>query len=274
MTCPICNEALDPAAGTTHPNCAPWADAGEDPDAAALKHELMEMIRWADQEDPRSKQIMIGPSEIGAVCARRVGYRLAEIPPVNVEFDPWPAIVGTALHSWLDNAIESWSQAHGSTRWRTENLVNVTDVIAGRADLYDTQRNMVIDHKGAGVDVMRQVRKDGPKPEHRIQVQLYGLGYLRHGYDVKKVAVVYYPRAGWLRDSYVWVADFEPDLAYAALDRLGNIGRQLIGLDILNNPQRWDQVPATPSNACGLCPWYDPGRDSDRGADETGCPGN
>jgi len=273
VTCPICNTRLDPAAGTSHPNCAPWADSDENSDAVLLKHELMEIILWADKGNPRSRQQKIGPSEIGVVCDRRVGYRIAEIPPINVDSDPWPAIVGTAIHNWLDQAIRSWGEVNQSTRWRTETPVQMGEFVTGRSDLFDTKRGIVVDHKGAGREVLREVRVDGPKPEHKVQVQTYGLGYSRLGYQVKKVALVYYPRAGWLRDSYVWVDDYDPEVAYAALDRLGDISRTLVALDVIGNPHRWEQVPATPSNACGLCSWYNPGRDAERGADNTGCPG-
>lgn len=271
--CPICKEPVHPAAGTTHPGCAPWADPDENSDAALLKHELMQMILWADRNAPRSQQKMIGPSEIGVVCDRRIGYRVAEIPEVNLDNDPWPAIVGTALHSWLDDAVTNWSRSHGSTRWQTERSVPVTELIRGRGDLFDTERGIVVDHKGAGNTVMQWVKANGAKSEHKVQVQLYGLGYQNLGHEVKKVAVVYYPRAGWLRDSYAWVADFDPQVAYDALTRLGNISQNVLGLDILNHPHRWEQVEPTPSNACGLCPWYDPGRESERGADDKGCPG-
>lgn len=233
----------------------------------------MQVILWAERQNPRAQQKMIGPSEIGAVCDRRIGYRIAEITPCNVDADPWPAVVGTGMHLWLNNAFTAWNKAHASTRWETESPLLITDLVIGHGDLYDHESGMVIDHKGAGNDVMRQVRANGPKPEHEVQTQLYGLGYQRLGYAVKKVAVIYYPRAGWLRDSYVWVDDFRPEVAYAALDRLGNISKHLVGLDVIRNPHRWEQVDATPSNACGLCDWYNPGRDPERGADDRGCPG-
>lgn len=275
MTCPICNEALDPAAGKTHPNCTPWSDEDDDIEAVVLKHQLMQIILWADQNAPRSQQMEIGPSEIGSVCDRQIGYRVAQVQACNTGSDPWPAIVGTGMHSWLKEAVDAWNtRAPGEPlEWLTELELQVSPLVHGHGDLFHIPKGMVIDHKGAGTEVMRQVRKDGPKPEHKVQVQLYGLGYQARGLTVKKVAIVYYPRAGWLRDCYVWVDDFQPEVAYAALDRLGTISRTVLGLDVLNKPHLWEQIPATPSNACGLCDWYDPGRHPDKGADNTGCPG-
>lgn len=233
----------------------------------------MEMVLWADKQDARSQQQNLGPSELGSVCDRRIGYRAAEIPRINVDTDPWPAIVGTAVHKWLDSAVHAWNQANNTDRWRTETPLQVNEFVTGRSDLYDTKRHMVIDHKSTGTEVMRQIRNDGPHPEHKVQVQVYGLGYQRLGFNVKKVALAYYPRAGWLQNMYVWVDDFDPEVAYAALNRLGEISQTLVKLDVIRNPHRWEQVPATPSNSCGLCDWYNPGRDMERGADDTGCPG-
>lgn len=273
LTCPICQGDLDPAAGQTHPTCTPWSDEGDDLDAVILKHQLMEMILWAENQNPRNHQAQIGPSEIGSVCNRQIGYRIAAVQACNTGSDPWPAIVGTGMHSWLEDAVTAWNRAHNTQDWLTEMPLSIDGLIRGKGDLFNVPKGMVIDHKGAGVEVMRQVRKEGPKPQHKVQVQLYGLGYAARGFTVKKVAIVYYPRAGWLRDCYVWVDDFSPEVAYAALDRLGDISRQLLSLDVPNNPHRWEQVEATPSNACGLCDWYDPGRHPERGADNTGCPG-
>lgn len=276
MTCPICSQKLDPAAGTTHPTCAPWADDDSDPEAALLKHQLIEIITWADRNAPRSLQQMIGPSEIGVVCDRRIGYRIAEITPCNVEFDPWPAIVGTAIHRWLDDAVVTWSKAHADNNWLAESQLpplQVTELVEGHGDLFHVGRGTVIDHKTAGPDVMRLVRQEGAKPEHKIQVQCYGLGFHNRGYTVNKVAIIYYPRSGWLGNCQVWVDDFRPDVAYAALDRLGSISRELLSRDVLRHPEQWSEVSATPSNECGLCPWYDPNRYANRAADETGCPG-
>lgn len=272
--CPVCHEPVHPAAGTSHSMCAPWADDADDAEAVALKHQLMQIILWAEQQNPRSRQVEIGPSEIGAVCDRQIGYRVAQVAACNTGSDPWPAIVGTAMHSWLKDAVDAWNlRTSDPLEWLTEIALEINPLVHGHGDLFNIPKGMVIDHKGAGVEVMRQVRKDGPKPEHEVQVQLYGLGYQARGFAVKKVAIVYYPRAGWLRDAYVWVDDFRPEIAYAALDRLGQISRLLVNIDVLNNPHRWEQVSATPSNACGLCDWYDPGRHPDKGPDNTGCPG-
>jgi len=277
LNCPVCQEALDPAGAgpyAAHPGCITFGEPfDEDPLARRIKDNMIQMIQWAERESPRSKQQQIGPSEIGDPCDRRIAYRIAGVPEVNTSFDPWAAIVGTAIHSWLDDAVTAWTKAHGSKDWITETPVTLSEFVKGRSDLYWLGTDCVIDHKGAGPDVMRKLRKDGPGPGYVVQVQCYGYGYEMLGYPVKKVALAFYPRAGWLRDMYVWTADYDRSVAVGALNRLSRIATELIDRDVLNQSHRWEDVVPTPSNSCGFCPWYVPDRDMDRGADATGCPG-
>jgi hypothetical protein len=212
---------------------------------------------------------------MGDPCDRRVGYRIAEVPETNTGFDPWAAIVGTSIHSWLDDAISSWVVATASKAWLTETPVTLDGFIKGRSDLFNVDEACVIDHKGAGPSVMKKVVKDGPGPGYVVQVQLYGYGYEQLGYEVKKVALAFYPRAGWLRDMYVWTADYDRDVALAALARVSRIATEVVALDILKegHGHRWEQIEATPTDHCGFCPWYQRDRTPEMGADETGCPG-
>ena len=277
MKCVACGGDMDPvlAPAVTHPMCVPaFAELqDEDPFSQLLKTKLIEMVRWAEKQNPRSKQVAIGPSEIGDQCDRRIGYRIAQVSACNTEFDQWPATVGTAVHSWLDDAVQAWMGEHDDPSWATETTLSVTEFVEGHSDLYSHQHQAVIDWKTAGPDVMKKIRKDGPPPGYMIQTHIYGYGFEQKGWPVKKVALAFLPRAGWLKDMYVWSADYDRSVAEAALTRLYGIARKVVSLDVLKQSHRWEQIEATPSNACGFCPWYDPGRDLERGADETGCPG-
>lgn len=274
--CVACGNEMDPALApaATHPACSSsFTELVDDPFAEMLKQKLIEIILWADKQNPRSRQIAIGPSEIGDLCDRRIGYRIAQIPACNTDFDPWAAIVGTALHSWLDDAVQLWMDHHRDPSWSTETELSIGDFIEGHSDLYSHEYQAVIDWKGAGPDVMKKVRKEGPPDGYMIQTHIYGYGFEQNGWPVKKVALAFLPRAGWLKDMYVWSADYSREIAVAALNRLYGIARTVVSLDILKESHRWDDVEATPSNGCGFCPWYNPGRDPERPADHTGCPG-
>jgi hypothetical protein len=275
MNCTICNERLDPVleSSGTHPNCFPFAELDEgDPFATMVKTKLIQMIQWAENEAPRSKQTALGVSDISVTCDRRLGYRIAEVPATNVDMDKWPAIVGTSIHAWMERAVNSWMRFHDRV-WDTEATLRIDDLILGHADLYSREHAAVIDYKTASSDVMRKVRKDGPPEHYQIQIQLYGYGFEQTGQRVDKVCLVFLPRAGWLKDSHVWCTDYNRDLAVMAINRVYAIAQQLVNLETSIHPHRWEQVTAHPSNECGWCPLYDPGRPLELGADDKGCPG-
>lgn len=259
----------------THPNCFQFMEVDEgDPFANRLKTSLIEVILWAEQRNPRGFQVPIGPSELGVVCDRRIGYRLAGVPACNVDMDPWPMIVGTAMHSWLERAFQWWNEANTRTpAWMTETQMQLDPVVQGTSDLYSHEYKAVIDWKGAGPDVMRKVRKDGPPLGYRVQAQLYGYGYSLRGLPVEKVCLVFLPRAGWLKDMYVWCADYDQTVAVDAIDRMYTIAHNLLALDISKYPDQWNEVPATPGNDCGWCPWYNPSTEMGDAASDQGCPG-
>jgi hypothetical protein len=248
--------------------------AGPDPDSAWLKHQLTEMILWADAASARSHQVNLGPSELSSLCDRQIGYRIAGVPAVNHTLDPWAAIVGTAIHAWLEKTVNAWNLTHAEPfEWITEKERQLTDFVTGHCDLFNVPRMMVVDHKSAGPDKMKEVLKLGPSQAYQTQVQLYGYGYEQAGYEVKKVALAFYPRSGLLRNLFTWVAPYDRTVAEAALARVPAIGQKLLYLDVLNNPHRWEQVDATPGHDCGFCDHYRFDRMPEEGASDQGCPG-
>lgn len=244
-----------------------------DPFSLLLKQNMIDIIQWEDKRNPRSHQVLIGPSEIGDPCKRRIAYRLAQTEPCNVDFDTWPAIVGTAIHRWLETAITNWDKARGRSEWLTETTLVVNDFVEGHADLYWTEHQCVIDHKTQGPDIFRKTKKDGPAPGYVIQAQIYGYGFEMAGYPVKKVALTFFSRAGWLKDMYVWSADYDRTVAEDALQRVFDIATESVRLDVLNKSHAFNLIEATPSNSCGMCDWYNSAKQPDQGADEFGCPG-
>ena len=279
--CLVCGQPMDPSLSPeqTHPACSPSAvfefeePYGEDPFNSALKRKLIEIILWADQQNPRASQIKIGPSEIGDPCDRRIAYRLAGVPAVNVAFDPWAAIVGTALHSWLERAVTDWVVAKKDNNWTTEQTLHIDEFVEGHSDLYSHAEQAVIDWKGAGPDVMKKLKRDGPSIGYQIQTHIYGYGFERHGWPVDRVVLAFLPRAGWLRDMYVWSAPYDRSIAEAAIARVYSIAQRTVELDVLTQSHRWEQIDAVPSNACGFCPWYSNIRTAEEGASDKGCPG-
>lgn len=250
-----------------------FAPLGGDPAAAALKQELTNIIMWNDREAPRSKQRAIGPSEVGDPCDRRIAYRIANTPRINFS-DPWPAIVGTSIHAWLEAAIERYQQLHGDQGWITELRVAPDDLVRGRSDLYNSKTGTVVDWKTAGSDKVKKLHRGDPPSEGYVsQINLYGLGYERAGYTVNNVALVFLPRSGWLEDAFVWRAPYDRDRALAVLERFYRIGYSLLDLDIENHPENFARVPAKPGDSCVWCPMFNRRMDPTVQASDIGCPG-
>jgi hypothetical protein len=248
--------------------------AGAPDDATELKRTLIDIITWAESRRPRSVQVELGPSDLGAECDRRIGYKMADLPRANYTGDPWVTFVGSAIHSRLQESIDTWSSFHGSSRFLTEQSAPLDGIIKSHPDLLDRERKMVIDHKSVSTDLLKKYRTGDAMelfPGYIIQVQLYGLAFELQGHEIEKVALAFYPRSGWLKSMHTWVAPYDRELALAAYQRPYEIADVLTRLEVMDNPQRWAEVPAAPGNQCGFCPWYDPGRVTP--ADDTGCPG-
>lgn len=281
MNCLVCDEKLHPSLNDvgTHPHC----DDQDTKDQALvdlaehLKKQLTDAILWANDNSTRSLQEAIGPSEIGTPCDRKLAYRLAGNPVINGRRDPWAAIVGTAVHSWLEEAINLWTdgtrRGADDAEFLTEREVQVDDLVPGHVDLYQISTNTVIDYKTAGPDVFKKIVKEGPPAGYKIQTQLYGLGYANAGRKVEHVALVFLPRAGWLSSMYVWTDRYRPDVARKALGRMYAIKRGIEMVDIWRHPEFYERIPAV-SDHCGFCPFYKRAglMDGTEATDE-GCPG-
>lgn len=249
--------------------------AGDDPLNVALKQEITEMVLWAENSSPRSQQRAIGPSELGDPCDRQVAYRIAGTPEINVFRDPWPAIVGTAVHAWLQKAVDAYQESHylpQGPAWMTELGVQPDLLVQGHSDVYNSRTQSVVDWKTAGVDAMRKYRKAVP-PGYITQIQLYGLGHSRAGRPVKDVVLVFLPRSGWLGDMFIHREPYDETVALAALERMYRLGSRLIDLDIETNPHRFAQIEATPGDSCVWCPLFNKDLEPDTAASDKGCPG-
>lgn len=276
--CRRCGVVLDPVhlkeGYDVHPLCDRKAlmefhdIPGEDP----LRQELTDIFLWAERNSPRSKQMAPGPSEIGDPCDRRLGMKIAGLATVNERMDPWPAIVGTAIHSWSEKAVLAFQEATGSRNWLTEQVVELDPMIQGHSDLYHIPRSAVVDLKTAGTDAMKKIISNGPPEGYITQVQLYGMGYENSGVPVKEVALAFVPRNGWISQMRVYSWPYDRSLAEEALARMYRIASRLMELDILNQPQRWIELEATPGRNCAWCPFYSP-REPDRGPGADGCGG-
>ena len=187
--------------------------------------------------------------------------------------DPWQAFVGSAIHSRVEGSIVRYQDAHPrAPRWRIEELVIADPLIRGHADL--NRDNVVVDLKGASKTGLAEVKKHGAPNKHRVQLMIYVKGLRDAGRPVEYGILAYVPRDGYLRDMYVWAERYDEALALKYIARPYELRDLLVRLDVPNHPQRWEQVPATPSYiGCQYCPMYDKYLPGSFGATDKGCPG-
>jgi hypothetical protein len=239
---------------------------------AELKAIVMKIILWGDLNSARTQQIEIGPSEMGVECDLRIGYILAGQPRVNFRPDPWAAIVGTSIHKWLEETIAAYQGIVNDAvvnAWKTEMKVRIDSMISGHTDLWDGQD--VIDWKSAGPDVMQKMRLHGPPIEYEVQAHIYGYAHTLAGRKVRDVVDVFLPRAGWLKDMYIWRTAYNQQVAVDAIKRVYDIGARLIELEVEDHPENWGELYRD-TKKCWYCPFY-VDRPAEQGPDDTGCPG-
>lgn len=221
--------------------------------AKALSQQLSEIITDAGVWTPRSKQVVIGPSEMGHECSRRLAYKLLDWPKAN-EFSSsnWSAQVGSAIHHYL---AEVFRKIEG---YEVEQRVNIRGNISGTIDLFDIARGIVIDWKTTSPAQMDRKRKEGASAQYQTQVQLYGYGKAQTGVTVNQVALVYLPTSGSIDEMHTELFDYDESVALKALERMDNIYEVLSMVDVENNPPMWAMIPNNPNRLCNYCPYFQP----------------
>lgn len=222
-----------------------------------IKSELERVILSGIAGHERSQQRLIGPSSLGTPCKRELAFKLMSPEPGESPTTQWRQTVGTAVHEKLErifNASESGAL--------TETRVNVGEVylpgkgmveISGTADLF--YKETVVDFKVPGITSLRNKRKNGPGQQYRLQSHLYGRGFIRAGYDVKRVAILALPNSGEWRDRWWWWEPYREDLAIKALERAIKIGKAIDEFGLEAVIEALEPV----DNYCHRCPFGLPG---------------
>ena len=226
-----------------------------------LGQQLKELIVQAGTWSPRSKQVVIGPSEMGHECTRRLAYKLLDWDkPNETGSSSWAAQVGSAIHSYL---AEVFAKIEG---YEVEQKVNIRGNLSGTVDLYDSVRGIVIDWKTTGFNQLKERRSNGATIQQQVQIQLYGYGKAQAGASVNKVGLVYLPTSGALDDLHVELFDYDESVALKALSRIDDLYTLLSTVDVEANPAMWDVIPAQASRLCNWCPYFMPySKDSSKG---------
>lgn len=214
--------------------------------------DYLQVMRNGMNAHPRSHQKMIGPSEIGIECERRLLYKLAQVPE-PVRAPAWKPAVGTACHGqqelWFGD--ELITRAPG--RYLIEERVMVgyigPEQVTGSTDLFDLYTGGVIDHKFVGKSRLLLYRSKGPSQQYRCQAHLYARGWDLAGYKVRYVMIGFVPRDGELGDTHFWGEEYRPDVADWALGRANRLYGELFGLGLEQAVSRYPICDDT------YCPW-------------------
>lgn len=230
---------------------APWhaakppgpVDPPMDAQTEGLARLYRELVRHSFDNDDRSLQSEIGSSEIGWECDRRIAYKLAGRPTLNVG-DPMRAIIGTGFHMWMASKFVKFN------RRRIRYLVEYPCVyrdIPGHGDLFDLDTGTVTDWKTTSVAKIREMRRRGVPSYYEVQTQHNAAALRDNGFRAVQVCLKFFPIDSVLDNSWAWRAAADPRPADAAIDRID----RLRGVDPA-------VVAAHPGRHCSFCDQYDP----------------
>ena len=179
------------------------------------KELLLYVLHSKDASRDRSMQTEVGPSEIGG-CKRKVWYRLNAQPHTNDNQSKLAAIMGTAIHAAIEEAIGAIDPE--GKEYLVETEVAYGDMKA-HVDLFVPSSGAVIDWKTSKIKNLGYF----PSNQQRWQVQLYGYLLSKNGYEVKTVNLVAIARDGSEKDIKVHTEPYDETMALAALSWLANV---------------------------------------------------
>ncbi|WP_191563408.1 hypothetical protein [Janibacter melonis] len=185
--------------------------------------DLLGIIEYSVNNDARTLQTDLGPSELGVGCDRCLVHLLAgHLKRENGL--PWLPTIGNAVHDWLEVAVLQHLMRTGSDRYLPEGKVAVGQLrgrdVTGHSDVFDTHTGTVVDWKIVGATTLKKVRAGGASITYRRQAHMYGRGWAAAGYDVREVAIAFLPRnAMTLRDGKAWTEPYDEQVALDALAR-------------------------------------------------------
>ena len=179
------------------------------------KELLLHVLHSKDASRDRSMQTEVGPSEIGG-CKRKVWYRLNAQPHTNENQSKLAAIMGTAIHAAIEEAIGAIDPE--GKEYLVETEVAYGDMKA-HVDLFVPSTGAVIDWKTSKIKNLGYF----PSNQQRWQVQLYGYLLSKNGYEVKTVNLVAIARDGSEKDIKVHTEPYDESMALAALSWLANV---------------------------------------------------
>lgn len=213
-----------------------------------IAEELVKILTQASKGSARSKQVRIGPSEIGG-CARKTWLKLHNAPRTNPDTVALSAVWGTAIHSFIESAFHK--QDPFGDKYVLEAEWIAGDLM-GHVDLYDVENQEVVDWK---TTTKKNLGSNFPSQQQRWQVQLYGYLMVANGKPVKNVTLVGIARDGDERHVVSHTEPYDSTIAEEALNWLKSVKET----DVAPQPEK-------PARFCrDYCGFFD-------ATGEIGCP--
>lgn len=182
----------------------------------------------------RSRQTVIGISEVGMDCRKCVARKLAEKP--RTPDGSWFPFIGTAVHAQLEEGFSRWDDYILEEKLFVHEYKNLK--LAGSCDVYH-KSGVVNDWKVVGQEALKKAAKGQIKNQYRIQAMLYGLGWKKKGHDVTHVALTFLPRDLDLPNAQVVMLKYDEQVAMDALAQLELLidAAEIIGWDAVIDKQ-------------------------------------
>lgn len=202
----------------------------------------------------RSRQTVIGISEVGMDCRRCVARKLAEKP--RTPDGSWFPFIGTAVHAQLEEGFARWDDYILEERLFVHEYKNLK--LAGSCDMFAYKDGVVNDWKVVGQEALKKAAKGQIKNQYRVQAMLYGLGWKKKGYDVTHVSLSFLPRDLDLPNAQVVMLRYDEQIA---IDSLAELELLIDAAEIVG----WDEVIAKQPKAsfCWDCRKYEQQEDGD-----------
>jgi len=158
-----------------------------------LSDDLLEALIAHENERPRSRQLTLGPSELGG-CREYIRNVMVGAPVQGNSEWPTAAVVGTLLGDHLEDVASRYLGA--VTQMPVTTTLPNGLVVSGTADIVLVERNLLADVKSkVGLS---DVRKEGPSLENCVQVSIYVLGLVQMGVlkEGASASLLYVDRGG------------------------------------------------------------------------------
>lgn len=200
---------------------------------------LKTALKENDKARERSQQIELGASSVYG-CKRQAWSILNKIPKTNYDTESLAAIIGTAVHATLAEAMKN-ADVFGDDFLIEQEFS--TPELKGHCDLFIKSTGTVIDWK----TTTKKNASKFPTDQQRMQVQLYGYLIEEAGYKVNTVSLVAIMRDGQMKDTKIHQEPYDREIALQGIEWIKDLQH------MVNPPE-----PERPRVFCqNFCEWYD-----------------